>query len=92
FNQVPIVGERGYSENRAYAGVGRRFGRWTRLSVGYQMQWLKGVSTNFINHTVVLGASFDTPEAKRRSPPASSAGEATSPQASPTAASPIREK
>ncbi len=67
FNQVPIVGDRGYHENRLFGGFSRPFGRWVQISVGYQMQWLDPVGTNFINHTVMLGAAFDTPEIKRRS-------------------------
>lgn len=67
FNQVPVVGERGYHENRLFGGFSRRFGPWTQISVGYQMQWLDPAGTNFINHTVMLGAAFDTPAIKRRS-------------------------
>jgi len=66
FNQVPIVGEQGYSENRLFGGFSRRFGRWTQVSVGYQMQWLNLAVTDLINHTVILGAAFDTPPLKRR--------------------------
>jgi hypothetical protein len=67
FNEVPILGERGYHENRLFGGFSRRFGRWTQISVGYQMQWLDPVGTNLVNHTVMLGAAFDTPPIKRRS-------------------------
>ncbi len=55
------------AENRLFGGFSRRFGPWTQVSVGYQMQWLDPAGTNFINHTVMLGAAFDTPAIKRRS-------------------------
>ncbi len=67
FNEVPIVGEKGYHENRLFGGFSRRFGPWVQVSVGYQMQWLDPAGTNLINHTVMLGAAFDTPAIKRRS-------------------------
>lgn len=67
FNQVAVVGEQGYSENRLYGGFDRRFGNWTKLSIGYQMQWINAGIADLINHTVVIGAAFNTPEAQRRS-------------------------
>ena len=59
FNDVPIVGRQGYSENRLYGGFGRRFAPWMRAALGYQMQWIDADLTNLINHTVMVLVSFD---------------------------------
>ena len=61
FNQVPIVGQQGYAENRLYGGFGRRFAPWMYASLGYQMQWLNLTVVDLINHTVMVGLAFETP-------------------------------
>ena len=66
FNQVPIVGEQGYAENRLYGGLGRRFAPWMYASLGYQMQWLNLTVVDLINHTVMVGLAFETPAPRRR--------------------------
>lgn len=59
FNDVPIVGKQGYTENRLYGGVGRRFAPWVRAALGYQMQWIDADLVNLINHTAMVLVSFD---------------------------------
>lgn len=66
FNQVPIVGQQGYSENRLYGGFGRRFTPWLQASLGYQMQWLNLTVLDLINHTVMASFAFETPSIRRR--------------------------
>jgi hypothetical protein len=62
FNDVPIVGERGYSENRVYGGFSRRFAPWVQAALGYQMQWIDAGLVDLINHTVLVLVSFEIPQ------------------------------
>ncbi len=66
FNQVPVVGQQGYAENRLYGGFGRRFAPWVQASLGYQMQWLDLTVVDAINHTVMVGLAFETPAIRGR--------------------------
>ena len=68
FNDLPIVGVQGYTENRAYGGFGRRFAPWVAVALGYQMQWLDTEVVDLINHTVMLGVAFETPAKKPPAP------------------------
>lgn len=79
FNQVPIVGQQGYSENRLYGGFGRRFTPWLQASLGYQMQWLNLTVVDLINHTVVVGLAFETPALGGRRSEAGSSRRARNP-------------
>ena len=67
FNDLPIVGVQGYTENRLYGGFGRRFAPWVSVALGYQMQWLDLEVVDLINHTVMVGVAFETPA---KQPPA----------------------
>lgn len=70
FNQVPVVGQQGYSENRLYGGFARRLAPWVQASLGYQMQWLDLTVVDVINNTVMVGLAFETPALRaRRSEP-----------------------
>jgi hypothetical protein len=66
FNDLPVVGAQGYTENRLYGGFGRRFAPWVAVAIGYQMQWQDLDLANLINHTVMVGAAFETPARKPR--------------------------
>ena len=67
FNDLPIVGVQGYTENRLYGGFGRRFAPWVSVAIGYQMQWQDLDAVNLINHTVMVGVVFETPTRRPRS-------------------------
>jgi hypothetical protein len=66
-NTVNQTRRAGFSEDRIYAGVGRRLNAWLNLEGGYQLSFINFINTNnLLRHALVTNLSISIPYKKQK--------------------------